>query len=269
MIPAYMLGLRMNLPVMDLESFLGGQVISGGKRSEVMARNPIRRVLLVDDSIQFGGQLEKVMSRLVDKTQYEFTTFVIYASESGREKVDYFAECLPSPRIFQWNLLNSWIYEFSCVDIDGVLCEDPTEEQNDDGEEYLDFLENAVPKYLPPCKVDVLVTSRLEKYRPQTERWLAKVGVSFNKLEMLNLPDKATRVRLGVHATFKSDIYRANANAMLFIESNAFQALKINEISGKPVFCVENMTYIGDKDASGSMMINTLRKKWRKLKKVL
>ena len=45
----------------------------------------------------------------------------------------------------------------------------PTKEQNDDGPEYVSFLLNAVPLYLPGSKIGTLVTSRLEKYRVETE----------------------------------------------------------------------------------------------------
>ncbi|TJV12977.1 MAG: phosphoribosyltransferase, partial [Mesorhizobium sp.] len=43
---------------------------------------------------------------------------------------------------------------------------------------------------------------------------------------------------LGVHGSFKADFYR-KSDAILFIESEHQQALKIAELSGKPVLCVE------------------------------
>ena len=48
------------------------------------------------------------------------------------------------------------------MDIDGVLCADPTPEENDDGEKYRHFLLNAPPLFIPKVTIGTLVTSRLE-----------------------------------------------------------------------------------------------------------
>lgn len=53
------------------------------------------------------------------------------------------------------------------MDIDGVLCADPTPEENDDGEKYRHFLLNTPPLFIPKVTIGTLVTSRLEKYRPR------------------------------------------------------------------------------------------------------
>jgi uncharacterized HAD superfamily protein len=191
--------------------------------------------------------LQSVKEKLSPFKFIEFKYITVFATSYSRSLVDYCIEIIDQPRIFQWNLLNSWIYEYSCVDIDGVLCEDPSEEQNDDGENYLHFLQHARPKYIPPCKIDILVTSRLEKYRTQTEAWLKKHGVDFQQLEMLDLPDKETRIRLGIHAKFKSKIYQHYNRTALFIESSKFQSEEIHKQTGKNVFCVENMTFYSRK----------------------
>ena len=57
--------------------------------------------------------------------------------------VDYFFEIVDYPRFFQWNIMNHSILQKTCMDIDGVLCADPTPEENDDGEKYRHFLLNA------------------------------------------------------------------------------------------------------------------------------
>lgn len=64
------------------------------------------------------------------------------------------------------------------MDIDGVLCADPTPEENDDGEKYRHFLLNTPPLFIPKVTIGTLVTSRLEKYRPETEAWLQKNHVN-------------------------------------------------------------------------------------------
>ena len=42
-------------------------------------------------------------------------------------------------------MIHSTSLENCCVDIDGVLCKDPTAEDNDEGPNYERFLSNAVP----------------------------------------------------------------------------------------------------------------------------
>jgi uncharacterized HAD superfamily protein len=245
MIPAYMIGLILNVPVIDIEGFISGIVPHVGKRLEYK-KNEIRKVLVVDDSIKFGGQLKEVKQKLNSLDSIHFKFLSVFASTDSKEMVDYCLEIIDKPRVFQWNLLNSWIYEYSCVDIDGVLCEDPTEDQNDDAEAYMNFLKNAKPKYIPSCHIGVLVTNRLEKYRLPTEEWLNKNNIKYNSLIMLDLPDKKTRVKLGIHSNFKSEIYKSHINHLLFIESNINQAIEINRNTGRNVFCVENMTFYPD-----------------------
>ena len=75
----------------------------------------------------------------------------------------YFKIC-EQPRMFEWNYMHHWALEYVCMDIDGVLCEDPSVYQNDDGKNYYDFLINAIPKIIPTQKVGKLVSCRLEKY---------------------------------------------------------------------------------------------------------
>lgn len=136
---------------------------------------------------------------------------------------------MPTPRLFQWNYLNHAVAGRACFDIDGVLCFDPSEEQNDDGPKYVDFLLHARPLYIPGYKIAALVTSRLEKYRPQTEQWLRENGVQYDKLYMLNVASKEERIRLGCHADFKAETYKRLDDCILFVESNSRQARQIAE----------------------------------------
>jgi uncharacterized HAD superfamily protein len=263
MVPAYMIGLMLNLTVIDIESYVEGVQPFAGKR-HLHREREIKKVLVVDDSIKFGSQLQKVKEKLLQFSSIDFKYLVVFATSDSKSLVDYSLEIIDQPRVFQWNLLNSWIYEYSCVDIDGVLCEDPTEEENDDGEKYIHFLQHATPKYFPPCMIAVLVTSRLEKYRFHTEEWLKKHSIQYKHLEMLDLPNKETRVRLGLHAKFKSEIYQKYNRTALFIESSKFQSEKIHIQTGKNVFCVENMTFYHKRNESKNGYLKSL---WKNLKK--
>jgi uncharacterized HAD superfamily protein len=124
------------------------------------------------------------------------------------------------------------------MDIDGVLCLDPTDEENDDGHEYLRFLRDTPALLLPTAPVGWLVTSRLEKYRAQTVEWLARHNVQYGELRMMQYPDMAARRAARAYARFKSDIY-LETGAWLFIESDAALASQIAQLSGRTVFCTE------------------------------
>ena len=145
------------------------------------------------------------------------------------------------PRVFEWNIYHHSVMSRSCVDIDGVLCLDPTPEQNDDGPQYIDFLLNAQALNIPSAKIHSLVTNRLEKYRKETETWLNKYNIEYDHLIMLNVASKEERQRLNSYVTHKANYYRTSG-LDFFIESEVAQASSIAQLTGKPVFCVDNNT---------------------------
>ena len=141
------------------------------------------------------------------------------------------------PRFFEWNMMNHGNLDECCMDIDGVICTDPLEEENDDGPRYVRFLRDATPISIPNTTVGWLVTCRLEKYRALTEEWLARHGVRYHKLVMLDLPSKEARMASNCHGRFKADVYK-RTEASLFIESSLTQAAEIARIARKPVCCI-------------------------------
>lgn len=243
MIPAYMIGLYLNLKVTDLAGFIENRALSSGatRQSNSNFQNPweASRVLVVEDSVASGRSFRKIMDDIPPDQRGKITTLAAYASVTGRKHVDYSFELVACPRIFEWNVLQTKLNQKSGVDIDGVLCVDPTEAENDDGEVYRQFLLNAKPLFLPKHKIHSLVTSRLEKYRPETESWLKKHNIEYENLIMLDLPSKKERLRLGAHASHKASAYK-NDDLLLFIESNPAQAREIMQITGKPVYSVES-----------------------------
>lgn len=242
LLAANLLSLAMNIPLTDLDSFLDGREYTSGTTKPVRRiSDPLRRrkVLLLDDSISTGNAMREVRQRISEaRIDAEIIYAAVYGIHDHHAEVDLVLEKVALPRIFQWNFMHHNVLERSCVDIDGVLCLDPDERENDDGPAYLEFLRNAIPYHSTTRKIGWLVTSRLEKYRPQTEAWLSKSGISYNNLIMLDLASKKERQRLGAHGTFKGDFYRS-CDSPLFIESEARQADVIAARSGKPVLCIE------------------------------
>ncbi|EHH07679.1 phosphoribosyltransferase [Mesorhizobium amorphae] len=240
---ATLVSLASNIPMTDLDSFIAGKIYSSGitKRRAALDRqaSDMRKILVIDDSVSGGNAMRDARNRIeAAGIKADFIFAAVFGLLSQHQETDVVFEVVPHPRMFQWNFMHHKFLEQSCVDIDGVLCLDPTEAENDDGPAYEKFLAEARPLFAPTRKIGWLVTSRLEKYRKLTEAWLDKHDVKYNKLIMLDLPSKAERQRLGVHGSFKADFY-AKTDAILFIESEHQQALKIAKLSGKPVLCVE------------------------------
>ena len=253
MLPANLIALYMSKPYTDLHSFRNGHIYKAGERGQYIDVKEFKKILVVDDSIASGSAMIKAKELIKEvSSDFEISFCAIYVIPGKEKLVDYHFEIVPLPRYFQWNILNHSTLEKSCFDIDGVLCVDPSEEQNDDGPKYTDFILNADPLYIPKSKIGTLVTSRLEKYRKETEIWLEKNGVKYNKLVMLDLPNKEARQKANNHATHKANTYKSNEYS-LFFESSINQAVEINQITSKPVFCTETFEMIYDKE---SLMYN-------------
>lgn len=237
MIPAYTIALFLNKKCCSLDEFLSGTDISHGCRP-VASVSP-RKVLVVDDSCYSGRAIDLARERLkVFADDYEFVYAAVYGRTDSLEKIDCCLEVVDGKRVWQWNYLNHSMARTACFDLDGVLCVDPTPEENDDGPKYLDFIKNAAPLYIPNYKIRAIVTSRLEKYRAQTEAWLRKHGVQYDELVMLDLPTAEERRRQNCHARFKADAYKERPETTLFVESEERQAKEIAFLSGKEVLCI-------------------------------
>jgi uncharacterized HAD superfamily protein/hypoxanthine phosphoribosyltransferase len=244
MLPANLLSLYLNRPYTDIHSFLNGHIYKAGARSKFFDIAEFKKILVVDDSVASGSAIvecKESLKHLSDKFDIKYCA--VYVIPGKEKMVDYFFEVVPLPRYFQWNILNHTTLEKACFDIDGVLCADPLPEQNDDGEKYTDFILNAPPLFIPGSKIGTIVTSRLEKYRWETETWLKKNNVKYGDLVMLNLPDMAARQRLNNHGGHKAKAYMSKPY-VLFVESDYGQALEINRLSKKPVLCTENFEMV-------------------------
>jgi uncharacterized HAD superfamily protein len=242
MLPATLIATALGAPLVDLQGFIAGRVFQSGRREPAISKN-IRKVLVVDDSVATGAANQLIREQLASiatSDSPELILAAVYVEEATKDLVDFYFEEISGPRIFEWNLTNHYLLPSCCVDIDGVLCCDPTSEQNDDGDCYRDFMFNAVPNLRFRKRIGWLVTNRLERFRPETEHWLAKQGIEYGELIMLDLPSKAERQRNGPHGRYKAEVYR-RLPASLFIESEYDQARFIVHATGKPVLCTSPM----------------------------
>ena len=237
LLPANMISLYLNTRLTDIDSFSEHRVYGSGYRMSSREVRPIKKVLVVDDSVQYGRAIKEAKAKLQEiEKEYEFLYLAPIVSSEGAKLVDIYFTVIDDMRVFEWNVFHHSFLANACLDIDGVLCKDPV--IDDDGPVYRDFLKSAEPLFLPTVPVNTLVSCRLEKYRELTENWLMEYNVQYKELILLDFPDKAARVNWGRHGEYKALCYK-KSGATLFIESSARQAEIIARISHKPVLCVQ------------------------------
>ena len=241
MIPAYMIAFYLNKRVCSLNEFINGQFNKTFGYRKINTTE-IKNVLILDDSMLSGRAIKDAKQEIESNNElkkYSIQYGCIFGTSKNSHDIDVCIKELDPPRIFQWNYLNHPNCKNWCFDIDGVLCEDPTNEQNDDGLIYSDFVLNAPPLFIPKYEIGALVTSRLEKYRSLTEEWARKNNIHYKYLAMLDLPDKKTRLKQKAHTRTKIEFYGSHPEFNLFVESNPKQAEEIARATGKQVICVE------------------------------
>lgn len=264
LLAANIIALLLNRPLTDVEGLIENRIISAGKRLGGGDSNQYikecDRILVIDDSLATGRVMRNTRDLIENAgIEKEIIFGAVYTVKEFRNAVDIYFEICPLPRFFEWNLMHHHsVLKKACVDIDGVLCIDPTEEQNDDGPNYTNFIHDASPLFVPTVKVGALVTCRLEKYRDATVKWLLRHNIRYDHLIMWDLPDKAERLRRGGHAKFKAQAFRSFDWADLFIESSLDQAIEIVEIARKPAICIEKPMLVTP--SNSSLMKGILRK---------
>jgi orotate phosphoribosyltransferase len=259
LLAANLFALYLNVPLADVDGWLAGRTLASGRRgrpgAEAASPSGYRSVLVVDDSISSGKQLRAIKERIAAELPDANVRYLaVYATSVGASLVDYAGEIVEKPRCFEWNVLHHDQLDTFCVDIDGVLCLDPTRDENDDGERYARFLQDAIPYFLPTKRVGWLVTCRLERYRQHTEQWLRRHGVEYGELLMMQYPDAQARKAAGAYAEYKAEAYR-RTGAALFVESEARQAARIAALTGKPVLCLETGTLAAPGDVAAAQRV--------------
>lgn len=263
LLAANMLALYLNKPITDLDGLLEGRMLSKGKRVVANFDGDIigsaKKILIFDDCISRGTEINKARQRVEEAGLGDRAIYgCVFSFPENPHLADIVMETIPRPMCFQWSCMYTPELSYSCVDIDGILCHDCPKEQDDDGEGYIKFLENATPLFLPTHEVRWLVTSRLEKYREHTERWLAKHNVPYKELIMLDAANPTERAANGAHWRFKADFYKSQKDAWLFIESDPYSASEISKAAGKPALCPITATMYG---IEGSEHVELIKQK--------
>lgn len=242
---ASLLALHRNIPLITLADIL---------ESRPTWQQPVRRakhnangdrVLLVDDSVSTGQTFQHILTQLPNPLPCRLDLGAVYGPVEVSPICGYVKThvTIPQPRVFEWNVFHSQWAKHAIWDIDGVLCYDPDESEADEGpglESFKNHLENVPPKHIPSVPVMGICTGRLEKYRPQTEAWLARQGVKYGFLQMSPHTSARERRAAGGSAGHKARVYHESL-AVLFIESGPNQAAAIAKMTRRPVLCVDKM----------------------------
>lgn len=243
LIVANMIACYLNKPLTDVAGVIAGKLFEHGlskkTRNSIGDFSGVKKILVVEDSVDTGNLINNVKNRLAGVTVEKIFLSAIVAPRAIK-MVDLYFAVVPQPRMFEWNYMQHSFLKHCCLDFDGVLCQDPTPEQNDDGENYRHFILNAAPKFIPSISVGYIVTSRLQKYSEETRFWLRRYNIQYEGLIMLNLESAEQRRTLGIHAKFKAKAYSLLNETVLFIESEPYQAQEIAQLTNKDVFCVAN-----------------------------
>lgn len=252
LLAATMIALYLNRPLTDLQGLSENRLLAKGKRLipgyGETTMEAARRILVVDDCVSQGTELRRAREYVAALGLSRRSIFLaVFSFPEHPDVADITLEVIPRPMCFQWSFMHTPELASYCLDIDGVICRDATKEEDDDGVRYGRFLREATPLFLPTAKVGWLVTSRLEKYRPQTVEWLDRHGIQYGELVMLNLSNQEARARDGIVAAYKAQTYR-ESGALLFIESSAGLAAEIAERTNLPVMCMTTNRIIGNPD---------------------
>lgn len=201
-----------------------------------------KRILLVDDSISKGGKFQENLA-LVRSThpEWDVTTGALIVTPEVKHLVDLYYMEIPQPRLFEWNMLHAKKGVLAS-DLDGVICENCPPGVDVDEVLYADWIRTAKPYLIPAFEIDVIVSSRLARYRKETEDWLMRHEVRYRELILWDIGSK--QEASGKHAQHKIDtLFKIKPE--MFWESNIFQAREIWRATRIPTLCIDEMKLFG------------------------
>jgi len=197
-----------------------------------------RRLLLIDDSISSGETFKKNLEMVrVASQKCEVATGALIVTPEAKHLVDFYYVEIPHPRLFEWNMLHVKKGVLA-VDLDGVICENCPPGVDADEALYTAWIRSAKPYLIPTFEIDFIVSSRLERYRKETEEWLSRHGVRYRELMLWNIESK--REARGRHVQQKIEkLLRIKPE--MFWESSLVQAREIWRATKIPTLCIDEM----------------------------
>jgi hypothetical protein len=222
------MGERLNLPLSTPELLAKGLYweVSGIDGNEYLKSDrSFRHVILIDDSINYGTAIKSSQDTIRSRfPNVRFTKIVLFALRDAAKHADFIMEtvCLIN-RIYEWHLMSGY-KGYIASDLDGVICEDGP----------MDKLADAKPLFVPSYPLVAIITDRLEKYREETQRWLNKNNVKYDRLFMAPNAESTALNKIEVLRKLRPPMY---------IESDEVLAEKIWKASGVPTLCYKTMIF--------------------------
>lgn len=244
---ASLVALHLHVHLADADGFARTGLLSGaGGR---LKKPPPREgtVLLLDDTCRVGKSLGRAARKIRRGRKcgaFHITRGAIYVDAPIPPMVEHCYREVPQPRVFEWNWtahpdLGNWM-----LDMDGVICEDPSFCEVGNETRFAEWLPTASAWWPPRRTVRAIVTNRIEQHRAATLTWLAERGLGCKVLHMRPENTAAERRAAGRHGEWKAEIYKQDKRATLFIESEPRQAEIIYRDTGKQVLCTRTMRMV-------------------------
>lgn len=249
LLAASILGCYLHRPVVDITTFLSGHAPWRGYRLGEKL-NDVQKVLVLDDSIRSGFEMRRVREALSDHAeQYELIFGAVYAEAGAENFVDTYCKVVPSPRMFEWNVLqHPGLLAATVMDVEGVLCaprERLRERMHIADDAYWSTVLGSEPTYRPGTLVHTLVAQCDSDDKVRLVDWLKRHHIMYNNLVAINgemsggsLSALSQRV---IEA--KSKAYESS-DAELYVCGTANQAEAIRVETEKPVYRYADHAFI-------------------------
>ncbi|TVP47264.1 MAG: phosphoribosyltransferase [Gemmatimonadales bacterium] len=242
---ANLLSMYLNLPMTDVDGLLSGRVLRSGARYRgdrggvFFGRS--RKVLIVDDSVSYGGQMAKVRGEIAAADlPHSIQYGAVYISPEARDErlVDHFGEVLPRPRVFEWNLMHhESLLARCCVSLEGVVCPPLPGATGRDGEGSRMRIQGMKPVWVPDYPVGCLISTAPDADRAETAAWLASHGVEYTRLVMRGENEGWSERQGEKDVWYKAEIYESSG-ADLLLEGSLDVSCRVAALIGKPVYCI-------------------------------
>jgi len=138
MMVATMIAIHRGIHLSDANHFIStGQFYPPGAR--MRTRPPASgKVLIVDDSSRGGTSFRPILERIANKQycgqnmldDYTILTGCMYGTSEAIQNLDHVYKLVRCKRIFEWNLFSHKRIGKCMLDLDGVICEDITIDEN-------------------------------------------------------------------------------------------------------------------------------------------
>jgi len=212
----------------------------GGKSKTITAqgwRPRFNKVLLVDDTCVKGHSMRRSLHILHSHhKELKVHKAALMTTEDSRDLLDFYYKVLPAVWYTEWSLTDSKKGKVAC-DLDGVICENCPPGVDSNEALYQEWIRNAKPNVIPTFEIDAIISSRLEKDRTETERWLARHGVRYKELVLWSIQSKSERIG---RAHRKAQLLlRRMPN--IFWESSFKEATEIWKETKIPTLCFDEM----------------------------